>query len=195
LTKNLKAGILFLATIIAFMWFVFDSHQEQDKIILQQDLTTLSGTISNKLEIYKGSKGKNSLTLKLREYPNFDFVWYGVYLESLNSVDLINDAKIGDTATIKILLTDLVNKINKKGNLRISRQIINYSSIVPYDIQIHDKHYISLIDINNNLTAEATSIFWVGIVCITLLTIYLILDVTGTLTKFKNWFENLQASR
>lgn len=195
MTKNSKTGLLFLATIIFFIWFLYDSNKEQNRIILQKDLTTISGTISNKLEIYEGSRGKNSLTLKLKEYPNFDFVWYGIYLEALNSSELIHNAKIGDTATIKILQTDLTNKISKKGNVRISQQIINYNCIVPYDILIHDKHYISLIDINNNWTYEATSTFCIGIVCIILLTVYLILDLTGALTKFKNWFENIQASR
>jgi hypothetical protein len=158
--KNLYWAISFVIAgsffIFTFYNFFFMKHED----IKDSELETITDVITNKAEINSRSKGSNSIYIKLKSYPLFNFEISGNSYSATFTSDFINNVKVGDTLNLKILKDQYKMKITKEKPLGFWDKTVNYSYISVYEL--HDKNfsYITLDKYNLQNKKDRTSGYW-----------------------------------
>lgn len=95
-----QIGFLIFALFCIFM--ALRGYTTKDKFVQPDEVYTLTGILSNSLEIKKSGKTSRKITILLQNYPKFTFEISGAAYSVTNRYDLISNAKIGDTLTLDV---------------------------------------------------------------------------------------------
>ena len=197
--RGLIIGIIITAILFSLWMWDIRKGKNDNKIIHQQELTEIRGTLSNKPTIETAEQGGPWVPIKLKEYPDFKFDIGEVKYPALKSKDFTEEASIGDSIVLYILIYDYETKIKKEKALRPSETLINYKLIEPYSIQSKDKTYLTLADVNkawqDNHDTSWWMLNWILGLGIIVGIVYMILYWTGFIKKFGKWWDDVQASR
>lgn len=123
--------------------------------INSNSLTEVKGSIINKVEITKGSKGKRSISIILKEYPKFKFDISGTAFKATNKTEYLSNVSIGNTLHLGILTNSYNKKISKHLNLTFWDKSINYHFIQVYELKDKERTYLSIQDYNKKAKESA----------------------------------------
>lgn len=102
---------------IVFILFFGNMWINRNQITAKDELTTIEGTLSNKLELRRKKAIGNSVVIRLNEYPKIDFKVERFGITGLKLKSLQDNVKMGDKIQIDILkdahLNVGFNDINK----------------------------------------------------------------------------------
>lgn len=160
--KNKTPGwIKVLYVIMAvFMLYLFYSlitiflHRNDE--INHDELSQISGHITNKIEVSKTAKGTRSIHIFLDNYPEFSFGISGSAYSALEDSKLIKNVKIGDELTIKINTDEYEKKITKRKPLGFFDKYSSYNHISVFELRDNNYTYLSLDTYNEDKKNDST---------------------------------------
>jgi len=148
---------------LLILLFCYHSFLHKDDIISKNSLSKIKGTIINKAEIKKGSKGKRSIKIKLKEYPKFSFTINGISYKATHKQKYISNVSIGDSLFIDVLTDEYQKKILQNEKLSFWDKSINYHFIGIFAFKDTNNTYLSLIESNNYRKKDAN---WIWLILV-----------------------------
>ena len=155
-----RNGIGFLIGGILFLLIFGNVHIKKNQEVQIEDLSTISGTVLEKIEIKQsGKRNRNrSIELKLKEYPKFIFKIRSIGLRATNTYSLISNVEVGEKLELDILTDQYQKKITKEFPLNFWDKSINYRWITIYGISDEINDYFSLRNFNRIRTEDSNSL-------------------------------------
>lgn len=137
-------GFIIFGLILLFCAYKFVMIKE----LQSSDIIVFGDKISKDIEIIRGSKNSKSILIKLDKYPEFDFKINGPAFKAIDSEDLIEKVKQGDSVFIGIKKTDFNRKLIKKDSLTFTDKYFHFKNISVESITAQNKEYLELAESN-----------------------------------------------
>jgi hypothetical protein len=143
------------------------------------ELSLIKGTLKSKPAIIETSDNQECFSISLNEFPQQKFRFGDPACSFSKTKEFLSNANSGDTVLIEVS-NYLQN--DKEGTFDA------------FGLKTQEKVYLNPSDYFSKQT-EDQSLFWTFlIIAIILLTIYAVLEFTGMIDRFANWFERSQTS-
>ncbi|MCD1115775.1 hypothetical protein [Chryseobacterium turcicum] len=130
-------GLFFL-----FLAFKFFISELPDK----NNIVKVSGLLENDIKRESGRRGKKSLIIKLKNYPEIDFMIGSVALDEIDSEELIDENKAGDSITFFVEEKDFRRKVLKTEKIPFPENILHPEKIHILEIKNSKSNYLLLED-------------------------------------------------
>ncbi len=137
----------FAFVFIGCIFIFFAARNYNYKNLSSKDISVVSGHLSQPLRIEKG-RNSNSLLIKLKEFPEYDFRAGGMTLQETYYSDLMNDFREGDVIDLTIQNKVYDKKISKKKELTYWDLIYHFRKIHVVEIYGKDFKYLAMDDYN-----------------------------------------------
>jgi hypothetical protein len=158
--KFKQAGLLFLSFGIFFLGLFFYNYSNKSKALSSTDLTRLEQVVTSPIAIHKGSKGKRSIRLRLKDYPDFKFEIDDNTFRATNAEAFVANVETGDTLFVDVITNDYQKKLTKEKELGFFDKTINYRTIDVYGLADKNNAYLSLQSYNENNQSMGDFRFW-----------------------------------
>lgn len=147
--KNKKLGICLAICGLAFFIIFGNMWLNRNHQILQTELKTIEGELTNKLELKFQKTIGSSMTVLLNNYPNIKFRIGRFSVSGLKTNLLIENINIGDKIQIDIMRKDFesINKIPPWGK-----------SINIYGVRDSQIEYLNVSAYNRGLKSDRNSV-------------------------------------
>lgn len=174
---NKRFGIGFIIIGLLFSFGMLNVYLKKDIEIQSNQLTTLTGTISETPKIDR-RKSSRWINLKLVEYPKFNFKISGIRFHAAYSNAIVAELKASNQIELDILKDTYDKKISRTKELTFIDKTVNYNQITVNGLRKDDRVYLRLENINTEQKEDSTGLgFWILLtlgIGITLNGIYLI---------------------
>ena len=141
---------------ICFLFLLFNMFLHRNDAINYNELSQISGHVTNKIEVSKTARGSRSIHIRLDNYPEFSFGISGVACDATDDEKLIENVKIGDELTLKINTDEYEKKITKRKELGFFDKYSDYIHIGVYELRDNNYTYLSLDNYNIEKKNDAT---------------------------------------
>ena len=193
-TRRETAWLVFFSLLGLFLIYENSRGRNDNRPIKRSELTSIQGTLSFPVRFVVSKSGK-SISFKLKEFDDFKFVVSGVRLGAVSVRDFIESVKPGDSVVLAILTYDYETKIKKLKNLRASERILNYPFISPYEIRSNGSVFMTLEQVNDEWELEDSLGMFMVIFVGAMVGLYAIFEFTGSIDRFRFWFEKIRSNR
>jgi hypothetical protein len=147
--KELKQlGLVFLTAGIFLLGIFFYQYSNVNKKVTAADLTTIEQVVTSPISIHKGAKGRKSIRLKLKDYPDFKFEIDNTAYQATAADAFVANVQTGDTLFVDITTPEYQMKLSKEKELGFFDKTINYRTIDVYGLR--DKNHVYLTNENYN---------------------------------------------
>lgn len=157
-------AIVTLLVGFAFLYGAYTSCLPNEYLIKSNELTAITGTVANELEIKKGRKGRRSVNIKIAPYQDYKFYLSGSAYKAAYTQDFVNTVMIGDTITININKKDYEETIVVKNKLEGTEGSMKDSYISVYGLKDNYDTYLTLEDYNKEEESQREMGFWLMLV-------------------------------
>jgi hypothetical protein len=192
--RGIIIGIIIVIILFSLWKWDIRRGRNDGRIISQQDLTEIRGTLSNRPVIKTAEQGGPWVPVKLNEFPDFNFDVGEVRFPALAAKEFTRELTPGDSIVLRILTYDYVTRIKKEKALRPSETIVNYTFIEPYSIEAKGKSYMTLADVNRawqeNHDVGWWMFYWVCGLVTVIGIVFLILYWMGFVRKLNEWWND-----
>lgn len=130
-------GLFFL--FLAFKFFISELPD-------RNNIVKVSGLLENDIKRESGRRGKKSLIIKLKNYPEIDFMIGSVALDEIDSEELIDENTAGDSITFFVEEKDFRREIVKKEKIPFPENILHPEKIHIVAIKNSKSNYLLLED-------------------------------------------------
>lgn len=130
-------GLFFL--FIAFKFFISELPD-------RNNIVKVSGLLENDIKRESRSHGKKSLIIKLKNYPEIDFMIGGVALDEIDSDELVDENKAGDSITFFVEEKDFRRKVLKTEKISFPENVLHPEKIHIVEIKNSKSNYLLLED-------------------------------------------------
>jgi hypothetical protein len=137
-------GFVIFGLILLFCAYKFIMIKE----LQSSDIIVFSNKISKDIEVIRGRKKSKSILIKLEKYPEFDFKINGPAFKAIDSENLIEKVKQGDSVFIGIKKADFNRKLIKKDSLTFIDKYFHFKTIAIESITAKKKEYLTLTESN-----------------------------------------------
>jgi hypothetical protein len=148
-------GMLLIGT--AFLYGAFTNCFPDEHTIKSNELTAITGTVANELEIEKSRKGRRSVSIILKSYPDYKFYLSGSSYKASYATDFVTNVKIGDSLMIDIHKKEYQEIISGEGYL-------NDAYINIYGLRDKSETYLTLEDYNAEKEHQREMGFWLMLI-------------------------------
>lgn len=113
--------------------------------ISKAELTTIKGRITNKVEVYQGTKSSgDAIYITLKEYPGFRFDIEDEALDATDAYKYLLYVKRGERLSIDIKTEEYKKKLSKEEPLGFFDKYVNYGFISVYGLRDKNHTYLTL---------------------------------------------------
>jgi hypothetical protein len=145
------AGLLFISLFLK----IFTTPYKE---ILPDQITSIKGTVSEKLKIDYGHKSSRSIRIKLDEYSSFTFLISGHSFYASDKKGILANISSGDIIQLDILSEAYSKKLTKTEELTFWDKGINYKIISVKGLRTDNRKYLTLNSINIRSKSDSKSI-------------------------------------
>jgi hypothetical protein len=119
---------------------------EKDTPIAADQFVAINQIVTSGIEIKKSGKSSRRISLKLNDYPEFDFNIKGSAYTATYADDFVKNVTIGDTLALLISKEDFEEKIAKTKPLTFWDKSVKYYDISVYGVAHKETRYLTLAD-------------------------------------------------
>jgi hypothetical protein len=142
--------------LICFLCLLFNMFLHRNETLNYNELSQISGHVTNKIEVSKTARGSRSIHIFLDNYPEFNFGMSGSAYSALEESKLLENVKIGNELTLKIKTDDYEKKITKRKELGFFDKYSDYRHIGVYELSDNKYTYLHLDDYNIDKKNDVT---------------------------------------
>jgi len=128
--------------VFLFIAFKFFISELPDK----NSIAKISGILKDEIKIERKGRGKKSLLIKLKNYPEIDFMIGSIALDETYSQELINENRVGDSINLFIENKEFRRKIVKTEKITFPENILHPQIVDIVEIDNGKSNYLFLKD-------------------------------------------------
>lgn len=144
-----KTGIGFSIGGLIFILFFGNMWLNRNHEILQTELITIEGTVTNKLELKWRGRAGHSMTIQIEEYSNIEFRIGRFGTQALKSYQIRDKVEIGDKIQIDIKRKEYENSNPSFNNRKV---------IAVYGVRDNEVEYLNVSGYNREFRKDRNSI-------------------------------------
>lgn len=142
--KKLVWTAFVCSLVFLFIAFKFFVSELPDK----NSIVKISGILKDEIKFERRGRGKKSLIIKLKNYPEIDFMIGSVALRQTNSEALILENKVGDSIDLFVDNRDFRRKIVKTEKIPFPENYLHSDKINIVEVRNSKSSYLLLNDYN-----------------------------------------------
>lgn len=150
-------GMFFFVIGLIFLSIGIYHFVKKEPPIVANQFVSINQIVTSGIKIKKSGKSSRRISLKLNDYPEFNFNIKGSAYKATYSKDFVENVSIGDTLTLLISKEDFEEKIAKTKPLTFWDKSINYYDISIYGVAHNETKYLTLKDYKLEKESVGTS--------------------------------------
>lgn len=193
--KEYKSAFFWTAALLVLILLGLNEYEKDGyayREVPKNAITSIRGTIAEKPKIVDIDESK-SLLVHLKEFPGVNFTLNSVNYPALKERAFFNDVSAADTVLADILKYDYETKITMTKSMHLFESMDN--NIPLYGLRRNNQTYLTREDVNKAWRNEHELGFWMVLSLTIPIGILVVLKLTGSLGRFKNWIHQLQADQ